>query len=367
LRGENKIMHGLLKISLQKIKSNWLALNGASNGKAAAVIKANSYGLGMIEIAKALIDAGCNYFYVANITEAINLRQKFSSKNINIAVFEGFFKGNELIYFENQITPIINNLEQLKRINNFNIENSKLRAILNIDTGMNRLGLSPAETNIIEKNRDILNITKWDFIMSHLTSSNNYKNNSNKKQYNHIIKFSNFFPHIKLSLANTGGIKLGAKYCLDQTRPGIGIYGIDNNGQNLRIMSKDLELPFELFAPIIQIRNVDANEPISYEGIDVTKRKSKLATIGLGYADGWIRLLKPNSSFSVYKKNCDILGNITMDSFVLDITNIKKTFNEGDYICLLDNSNVNNIVKNSGIISYELLTLFGSRIIREYN
>ena len=105
-------MHGLLKISLEKIKSNWLALNEASNGKAAAVIKANSYGLGMIETVKTLIDAGCNYFYVATITEAISLRQKITSKDIKIAVFEGFFEGHELIYFENKLTPIINNLEQ---------------------------------------------------------------------------------------------------------------------------------------------------------------------------------------------------------------------------------------------------------------
>ena len=360
-------MQSFLKISLEKIKSNWLALNEASSGKAAAVIKANSYGLGMTEIAKALIDAGCNYFYVANITEAIHLRQKISSKNINIAVFEGFFEGHELVYFQNQITPIINNLEQLKRINNFNIQTNKLSAILNIDTGMNRLGLSPEEMNFVEKNKDILHMTKWDFIMSHLTSSNNYKNKSNKRQLNDIIKFSNFFPHIKLSLANTGGIKLGTKFCLDQTRPGIGLYGIDNEGQNLRMMSKDLELPFELYAPIIQVRNVNANEPISYDGVDITKRKSKLATIGIGYADGWIRLLKPNSSFLLCNNNCKILGNITMDSFILDITNIKETLKEGDYFCLLDNSNINNIVKNSGLISYELLTLFGSRIIREYN
>ena len=187
------------------------------------------------------------------------------------------------------------------------------------------------------------------------------------KQLNKLIEFSNFFSHIKLSLANTGGIKLGTKFCLDQTRPGIGLYGIDNEGQSLRIMSKNLLLPFELYAPIIQIRNVNTNEPISYDGIDITKRKSKLATIGIGYADGWIRLLKPNSSFLLCNNNCKILGNITMDSFILDITNIKETFKEGDYFCLLDNSNINNIVKNSGIISYELLTLFGSRIIREYN
>jgi alanine racemase len=361
-------MHGILKISLKKIQFNWLALNEASNGKAAAVIKANSYGLGMIEIATALIDVGCKYFYVANISEAIKLRQKLPSKKIKIAVFEGFFEKSELIYFNNQLTPIINNLEQLNRINNFNIEEKKLSAILNIDTGMNRLGLNSEEINILRKDKDILSKTNWDFIMSHLASSNNYKDINNKKQLDKIIEFSNYFPHIKLSLANTGGIKLGAKFCLDQTRPGIGLYGIDNVGQNIKITSKDLILPFELYAPIIQIRNVNINEPISYNGIDITKRTSKLATIGIGYADGWLRLLRPNSYFWLYQNKCNILGNITMDSFVLDITDIKeKTFKEGDYFCLLDNSNISNILINSNIISYELLTLFGSRLKRDYN
>ena len=212
-------MHGILKINLEKIKSNWSTLNKASNGNAAAVIKADSYGLGMSEIAKALIDAGCNYFYVANITEGINLRQKITSSNIKIAVFEGFFEGNEIVYFKNKLTPIINNLEQLKRINKFNLQKNNLNAILNIDTGMNRLGLSSKEINIVERNKDILCVTKWDFIMSHLTSSNNFKNTSNKTQLDKITQFSNFFPDIKLSLANTGGIKLGEEFCLDPPNP----------------------------------------------------------------------------------------------------------------------------------------------------
>ena len=109
-------MHGFLNISLEGIKYNWTALNNASKGKAAAVIKANSYGMGMLQIAKKLNEAGCSYFYVANLDEAINLRKRFDSKKISIAVFEGFFEGSELIYFKNKLTPIINNLDQLNRI-----------------------------------------------------------------------------------------------------------------------------------------------------------------------------------------------------------------------------------------------------------
>ena len=96
-------MHGLLKISLPKIQSNWLALNNSSNGKASAVIKANSYGLGMVKVAKSLIDVGCQFFYVANVNEAIQLRKNIKSKKIKIAVFEGFFKGSESDYFEKNL------------------------------------------------------------------------------------------------------------------------------------------------------------------------------------------------------------------------------------------------------------------------
>ena len=84
-------MQGILNISLKDIKSNWLALNDASNGNASAVIKANAYGIGMVKVAKTLIEAGCNYFYVANLNEGIQLRTEINSNDVSIAIFEGFF------------------------------------------------------------------------------------------------------------------------------------------------------------------------------------------------------------------------------------------------------------------------------------
>ncbi len=361
-------MHAILKISLEKVKSNWIVLNKASQGNAAAVIKANAYGLGMVEVAKVLINAGCKYFYVASLEEGKELRKYIPSKNIKIAIFEGFLKGYEKIYLSDNLTPIINNLEQLERINKTSLQGKKLKAILNIDTGMNRLGMSAKEVEFLKKNKEILFITKWDFIMSHLANANNFRDKNNDIQLKNLLEFSKFLPNVKLTLANTAGIVLGSKFCLDQTRPGIGLYGIDQQGFNIKLLDKILDLPIKLLAPILQIKNVDINQSISYGGIDKTNRKSKLATIGLGYADGWIRLLKPNSYFSINNYECKILGNITMDSFVLDITNVKnKSINEGDLFCLLDNSNIKNIFKNTDIISYELLTLIGTRVRRQYN
>ena len=126
-------------------------------------------------------------------------------------------------------------------------------------------------------------------------------------------------------------------------------------------------MPLKIYAPIIQIKEVGVGEPISYGGIDTTSKTSLLATIGIGYADGWIRLLKQNKSINIDKEKCNIMGHITMDSFVLDITKVTKNLlEECDYLCLLDNSNIKELLKDLNLISYELLTLMGSRLIREY-
>ena len=105
-------MKSILKISLDDIKYNWKLINIASNGKAAAVVKANAYGMGMIEVAEALLKSGCNYFYVANIFEGLKLRKKFNSNKISIAIFEGYLEGNQKIYEENNLIPILNNLQK---------------------------------------------------------------------------------------------------------------------------------------------------------------------------------------------------------------------------------------------------------------
>ena len=361
-------MQGILNISLKDIKSNWIALNNASPGKAAAVIKANAYGMGMLKVAQTLIEAGCNYFYVANLNEGIELRKQFKSEKVKIAVFEGFLRGAEQTYKKFKLNPIINNLDQLKRLKTFVNQGLKIKAILNIDTGMNRLGLTENEIILLLQNKELLSFIEWDFIMSHLANSHDKKNKENNKQLEKILQFSKIIPNVKLSLANSSGIMLGSNFCLNQTRPGIGLYGIDNFGNNIELNSISLKFPVSLHAPVIQIRDVNIGEKVSYGGVDITKRRSSLATIGIGYADGWLRLLRPNSTFSIMQKKCNIIGNVTMDSFVLDITNLKENFlKEGEYLCLLDNNNIKKILNNLDLISYELLTLMGDRLSRQYN
>ena len=139
------------------------------------VIKANAYGMGMVKVAKTLIEAGCNYFYVANLNEGIQLREELKSKDIKIAIFEGFLKGSEQSYVKYKLTPIINNLDQLIRLKKLISQGCKIKAILNIDTGMNRLGFSQSEINLLLSTKELLSLIEWDFIMSRLAKADKIK------------------------------------------------------------------------------------------------------------------------------------------------------------------------------------------------
>ena len=144
-------MQCILEISLKKIKSNWEKINKYSNFKGSAVVKANAYGFGLEEIAIALNQSGCNFFYVAQIEEGIKLRNRLKSEKIKIGVLEGMIHHPEE-YKKNNLIPVINNLNQLKNFINYKKLYPEIRSILHVDTGMNRLGLDSNELDYVIKN-----------------------------------------------------------------------------------------------------------------------------------------------------------------------------------------------------------------------
>ncbi len=362
-------MQSKLIIFKRKIQKNWQLINLKSNFKASAVVKANGYGFGMEEISKSLLEKGCNFFYVAQFDEAIEFKKKINSKNIKVAVFEGMVH-EPIDYIQNDIIPILNNSNQLSKLNNYNSKKQKqfLKAILNIDTGMNRLGFEEQEIMHIKSENKIINSENIIFLMSHLSHSNIPQSLINKSQLNKIKKFSSIFKDIKLSLSNTNGILLGEKFVLDQTRPGIGIFGLDANGKEIIINQTNLEIPFVLKCPILQIRKVKKNETISYEGITKLTKNSIIATIGIGYADGIFRMFKKILSIKIKDIDCKILGNITMDSFMIDISDIDENYLQvGDYIEIINAKNFISIFhKKPDFNIYEIFTHLSDRIEKIY-
>ena len=360
-------MHCILEISLKKINSNWKKINKHSNFKASAVVKANAYGFGLEEVATSLNQSGCNFFYVAQIEEGIKLRNRLKSDKIKISVLEGMIHHPEE-YKKNNLIPVINNLNQLNNFINYKKLYPQIRSILHLDTGMNRLGLDSNELNHILKNISNISSLNFEFILTHFSNSNNKDDNFNYIQYEKILKINSYFKNQKISLSNTGGILLDKKFILDQTRPGIGIYGYDANGKNITLDKKNLNFPAKLKVPILQIRYAKQGDKVSYGRTETLNRDSKLATIGIGYADGILRMLKKNISLMINGKSCRIIGSITMDSLIVDITDVNaKNLKVGSYLELINEELLIQWNKSDlGISIYELFTLISNRVIRKY-
>ena len=360
-------MQCILEISLKKVKSNWEKINKYSNFKASAVVKANAYGFGLEEIALALSQSGCNFFYVAQFEEGVKLRRCLKSNKINIGVLEGMLYHPEE-YKKNNLIPVINNLNQLKNFIKVKKFSPEIKSILHIDTGMNRLGLDKNELELALKDISYISSIDFEYIMTHFSNSNVQDDNFNNLQYEEILRLNAYLNNKKISLSNTGGILLDQKFILDQTRPGIGIYGFDANGKNIILNKETLNFPAVLKVPILQIRFGKKGDKVSYGRTETLKRNSKLATIGIGYADGILRLLKKNMNMIVNGKSCKIVGSITMDSLIIDITDVEtENIKVGSYLELINEDFLINLSKSKLDVSiYELFTLISNRVIRKY-
>ena len=360
-------MQCVLEISLKKVKANWEIINKHSNFKASAVVKANAYGFGLEEVALALKKSGCNFFYVAQIEEGIKLRNSFKSDKIKIGVLEGMLH-DPREYKKYDLIPVINNLNQLNNFIKFKKLSPQIKSILHIDTGMNRLGLDEHELDLALENISYISSVDFEFIMTHFSNSNVQNDDFNDLQYKKILKVNSYFQNKKITLSNTGGILLDKKFILDQTRPGIGIYGYDANGENIVLNKKNLNFPAKLKVPILQMRFGKKGDKVSYGRTVKLNRNSKLATIGIGYADGILKMLNKNISLIINGKSCQIIGSITMDSLIIDITDVDtKDLRVGSYLELIDEEFLIKWNKYKLRISiYELFTLISNRVIRKY-
>ena len=190
-------MQCILEISLKKIKSNWEKINIYSDFKASAVVKANAYGFGLEEIALALSQSGCNFFYVAQFEEGIKLRHCLKSNDIKIGILEGMVYHPEE-YKKNNLIPVINNLNQLNSFIEFKKLSKDLKSILHIDTGMNRLGLDKNELELALENISYISSVDFEYIMTHFSNSNVQNDNFNNVQYKEILRLNSYFNNKKL-------------------------------------------------------------------------------------------------------------------------------------------------------------------------
>jgi|TARA_B100001059_G_scaffold211852_1_gene226508 alanine racemase len=319
-----------------------------SSNDAAAVVKANAYGLGLAQVTKALYAEGARIFFVATVEEGAELRSILGKKP-DIYVFSGHMVGDTELIKNYNLIPLINSIEQLSR-------HSKLlrekKFGVQLDTGMNRLGMEPMEWESVKELALSLNPV---LIMSHLACADDPNHKMNSKQLDIFLTLTNKI-NINKSLAATGGILLGPEYHFDLTRPGIGIYGCSPMQDCLPVLKIDI--------PVIQIRNIESGETVGYGNTWTSPCKKKIATISAGYADGLFRAIGKKAKLYFEEISCPIVGRISMDLIGVDITSLKV-----DPVRLeLINSQqtVDNIAEGAETIGYEFLTSLGNRYSRNY-
>ena len=254
----------------------------------------------------------------------------------------------ELIKNYNLI-PLINSIEQLSR-------HSKLlreqKFGVQLDTGMNRLGLEPMEW---EASKELTLSLNPVLIMSHLACADEPNHKMNINQLNNFLTLTNKI-NIKKSLAATGGILLGPEYHFDLTRPGIGIYGCSPMQDCLPVLKIDI--------PVIQIRNIESGETVGYGNTWTSPSKKRIATISAGYADGIFRTIGKKTRLYFEEIGCPIIGRISMDLIGVDITSLNV---EPDRLALINSrQTIDKIADDAGTIGYEFLTSLGQRYKRNY-
>lgn len=337
-----------LTIDLSAIAANWRMLDAMTDCETAAVVKANAYGLGTAQVAHTLAKAGARWFFVAAAEEGVAVRTALGPGPM-ICVFSGHMAGDTDLIRDHDLTPMLNSIDQLLR----HVEATPGHSFgIQLDTGMNRLGMEPAEWLAL---RDIALAQMPVLIMSHLACADTPDHPMNDQQIKLFMDITHGID-VPRSLAATGGILLGKRYHFDLTRPGVGLYGGLPFSQSQPVVALDL--------PVIQIRDVEPGETVGYANLWTAPQPARIATVAAGYADGLIRAMGTKAQVFADDIALPIVGRVSMDLITVDITGLEP---DPETLSILGPyQTVDDLAAAAGTIGYEILTSLGARYTREY-
>ena len=335
-----------LQIDIAAIVANHAALAALAPGaRAAAVVKADAYGLGADRVAPALYAAGVRDFFVALAHEGRAIRPLLP-RDARINVLSGHMEGADLT----GLTPVLNSPAQFFR--DRSMRPGQPFAI-QLDTGMNRLGMEAAEWGAI---RDEALAAGPAFIMSHLACADEPDHPANAAQLSTFRTMTDGC-EVPRSLAATGGILLGPDYHFDMVRPGVGLYGGLPFAQARGVVTLSLR--------VIQTRDVRRGEMVGYGASWHAPRDCRIATVDAGYADGILRSLSGKGA-QLFAGNvaCPVVGRVSMDLITVDVTDLDAVPDRLDLICA--HQPIDRLADIAGTIGYEVLTSLGLRYQRTY-
>lgn len=355
-----------LRVDLSALAANWHLMKSRFSGsECAAVVKADAYGLGALPIAKRLVEEGCRTFFVATVEEGIALRQSLPDPVIYVLLGPACAEDASALH-AHQLTPILNSLHQLGLWRNLAEQHQKrLPAALHLDTGMHRLGFPESETQTLIDDPSQLNAIHLQLVMSHLACPDTPEHPLNARQLERFHSLQAQLPAAPRSLVNSAGILLEPEYHYDLARPGATLYGI----HPLPNRPRPLKHIATVTAPIAQIRTIEKGESVGYGGTFVARRHTRLATVPVGYADGYFRALSGIGNAAINGRLVPIAGRVSMDFLTFDISSLPEdSITPGTEVELIGpHCTVDDLAEKADTIGYEILTRLGKRLNRIYD
>jgi len=360
-----------VKIDLGNLRHNYdIIKNMAKGKKIISIVKADSYGHGSVECMKELAKMGCDFFAVANMIEALSIRENNPSCSILIL---GFIDESDIK------EAILNNFSMCLYSAGFAKKADEISGKLGIpaklhiklNTGMNRLGFSPKHITESAKILAGLKNVSYEGLFSHFSTADEEDLSYTKMQYEtflsclEIIRNEGIFPEF-IHIQNSAGICISDKIDFSETtavRPGIILYGMNPSDA---VTGYGFRPVMSFYSRVVNIFDLDEGTSVSYGRKYTADSKRKAAVISAGYADGYHRALSGKAEVFINGSRCKILGNVCMDMMIVDITDCENV-SIGDTAELFgQNIIADELASLAGTINYELLCAVSKRVPREY-
>ena len=372
-----ELMHrAWAEINLDAIAHNMQQIRKAvsSNSKIMAVVKADAYGHGFLQVAKTLIDNHADMLAVAVIDEAKQLRSRGIEVPILILGTTSYDHAEDIVDFD--VMPTVFNYKFAKLLSDIAVKKDKdVKIHIKIDTGMSRIGYlyhGKEHDNVIKEILDISKLPNLEIngIFSHFSKADEPDSEYTELQFSRFTSLCNALEqnglHIQYKhICNSAGLIKYPHMHLDMVRPGIILYGL--YPEDALRSAIDLKPAMELKAKITRVQTIPKGTPISYGGIYKTNADAKIATVPIGYADGYSRNLTGKAKMCVGEEIVNVVGKICMDQCMIDVTNVNN-INEGDQVKVFgcDKVTADSLAEWLNTINYEVVCFIGKRIPRIY-
>ena len=359
---------GVITVDLGALAANWQALAAlVAPAECGAVVKADAYGLGAAEIIPALARAGARTFFVATPDEAAKARGLAPSARL--FALDGLLPGAAELFAATDTAPVLATLDDIAA---WKAEAARagrtLPAAIQIDTGLNRLGLSEGDVKTLASDPGHLDGIALRLVMSHLACADDPAHPHNAMQRANFERLRALLPPASASLAASDGLMLGPGFHYDLVRPGYALYG----GQAFQGGPTPVKPVVTVEARVLQVRSLSAGDTVGYSAMWRAERPSRIAIVAAGYADGLARALSAASgtrgaTVAIHGQQAPIVGRISMDLITIDVTDVSGDIAAGDMATLVGPGlTIEAMGHAAGTIGYEVLTRLGPRFVRRY-